>query len=130
MEEYDNGKTYGPGSVVNYDGVTYKMIIGIGAGGYAPPAYPNHWEKVSVIATPSSIGTAISNMFSSSTVGSSPEVTEENPEYQEAGSAAGFSFPSLNLPNLPNLPDFNNLDTKTMVIGIAGVLTAYLLFSK
>jgi hypothetical protein len=127
MEEYDNGKIYRDGDVVNYDGETYKMTITIGAAGYAPPGYPNHWQKVNSVATASSIGTAISNMFSNTTVGSSPEVTEENPEYEEVGSAAGFSLPSF---NLPNLPDFGNLDTKTMVLGVAGVLTAYLLFSK
>ena len=41
-----------------------------------------------------------------------------------------FNIPSLSSLNLPELPDFANLDTKHIIIGIAGVLTMVLLFKK
>jgi thiol-disulfide isomerase/thioredoxin len=44
-EPYNDSKVYQLGDVVTKDGITYKMIDGIGAPGYPPPR-PTNWQPV------------------------------------------------------------------------------------
>lgn len=45
---YDNGVTYAAGDVVTSNGTTYMMTTAIGAGGYAPEAYPANWSVIAL----------------------------------------------------------------------------------
>jgi len=52
--EFDNFKTYGVNDIVNAEGTLYIMTEGIGAAGYHPAGYPQHWA----VYTPPAPGSA------------------------------------------------------------------------
>lgn len=54
--DYDNGRTYTVGEGVMFNGASFRMIIAIGAAGYAPSAYPSNWLQVSDYVSPNDIG--------------------------------------------------------------------------
>ena len=53
---YDNGITYFPNQVVEYNGSTYIMTSYIGAGGYNPVGNPGNWQLISAAGTNGSTG--------------------------------------------------------------------------
>ena len=55
LEDFDNGKAYNAGDIIRYksetgdtphEGKIYKMTVPIGAAGYAPMAYPQHFTEM------------------------------------------------------------------------------------
>lgn len=54
--DYNNGVTYTVGDGVMYNGASFRMIVSIGAAGYAPPAYPANWLQITDYVSPNDIG--------------------------------------------------------------------------